>query len=149
MVKFTTIFVTAASLTACHTPTPSAPPEAAFAVDVPTHMDSVADALIDKAVKNRFSLDDFRLELKRELGRIYAEGRVGSSSFSKGELERGGWNGETIYSFSLDACYECTVYVNRKGIIVGPVDSEHKVNKGSLTGHQPINLPPSSIQSRP
>jgi len=151
MFRIITILVMAGSLSACYEPTPSAPPEAAGTIDVPTYMTSVADALIDTAVKNRYNLRRFRGELKRELGKIYSERRVDSSKFLKSDLERDGWKGETIYHFGLDACVECIVFVNREGIIVGPVGPDTKAaNKSSLlTGQQPFNLTPGSTQSRP
>jgi len=137
MIRSISTIIIAGSLTACYETVPIAPPqEAGIMIDVPTHMAAVGDALIDRAVRDRYSLDRFRVELKRELGEIYSEGQTESSAFSKSELERIGWQGGAIYSFSLDACYECMVYVNRKGIIIGPISAD-KNSEQAVTPNGP------------
>ncbi|MBN8456585.1 MAG: hypothetical protein J0M04_01885 [Verrucomicrobia bacterium] len=147
MIRIIPLFVMAGTLGACHDPGPAAAPEAALTIDVPTHMTSVADALIEKAVANRYDLRRFRRELERELGRLYSERRIDSRSLPRSDLERGGWKGETIYHFGLDACVECMVYVNRDGIIVGPCRAgRDSRDKDSLTDARGLISSTISIQ---
>ena len=88
-------------------------------VNVPEAMSKSFSELVQQAVKNRSTINDFRPTLETRLGPIYDEGIIDSSAFNQEALIQSGWKGERIYRYYLDAAVEESVFIDKNDVIVG------------------------------